>query len=78
MNLESQRFVSRNVRGFVTNLQKDQKDLKVHVNKLPSKPIHEAKADLDLALDYMEIVDKVLDEQKITINPICGRVKNIC
>ena len=47
------------VRGFVTNLQKDKNDSKVHVNKLPSKPIHEATTHLDLALDYMEIVDKV-------------------
>ena len=49
----------REVRGFVTNLQKDKNDSKVHVNKLPSKPIHEATTHLDLALDYMEIVDKV-------------------
>jgi len=48
------------VRGFVTNLQKDKNDSKVHVNKLPSKPIHEATTHLDLALDYMEIVDKML------------------
>lgn len=50
----------RHVRGFVTNLQKDQKDSEVHVNKLPSKPSHEATTHLDLALDYMEIVDKML------------------
>ena len=32
----------------------------VHLNKLPSKPGNEASVHLDLCLDYMEIIDKML------------------
>ena len=54
--------VIKNVRGYTSKLQKDEltEDDDVHLNKLPSKPGNEASVHLDLCLDYMEIIDKML------------------
>ena len=54
------------IRGFLTDLQGDNNNSSVHVNKLPSNPRHEAITHLDLSLDYMEIVDKVRKLKSLT------------
>ena len=51
-------------RGFVEgSLAKREDDDDVHFNKLPSDPETEAQMHLDLCLEYMEIVDKALEDQ---------------
>lgn len=56
--------VIKEVRGYVSKIQgkggEGAADGRIHTNKLPSQPKDEAMVHLDLCLDYMEIIDKML------------------
>lgn len=51
------------VKGFVEKLQKKEGDVEVHTNRMPSGINDEAMMDIDLCMNYMEIVDKALVDE---------------